>query len=222
MEKYWIMSNIDVYKILCPRKSKKYEKSYGKIYGKEDVIYFESNPGRNVYLVSGGKVKLINYDEYGNEVVRQIIKKGELFGENILLGESVRDEFAVACGNKTRICDVNVEILQKLMRENKDFSTTIYKCIAFRIKKMSRRLELLIGKDARTRIIAFIYDMYKECDEVNVCNKLTQKEIACLLATSRESVARVFNDLKEKGTIEYDRKKIYIKDLQTLRKMAGA
>ena len=221
MEKYWVMSNIDVYKILCPRKTKRYHQTYGKKYSKEDVIYFENTKDRNVYLVSGGKVKLINYDESGNEVVRQIIKKGELFGENLLLGESLREEFAVSCSNNTTVCDVNVSIMHKLMRENPRFSTTVYKCLAFRIKKMSRRLELLIGKDVTTRIVAFIYDMYKECNEVNICNVLTQKEIACLLATSRESVARVFNDLKEKDIIEYDRKKIYIKNLKTLRQMSG-
>lgn len=216
------MSNIDVYEILCPNKSEKQHKAYGKNYSKEDVIYFENDKDKNVYLVSSGKVKLTKYDEKGNEIIREIIKKGELFGENLLLGDSIRDEFAVACSNQTSICNVNISLLQKLMREDKDFSTTIYKCIAFRIKKTSRRLELLIGKDVTERIIAFIYDMYKECDEVNVCNRLTHKEIACLLATSRESVARVFNDLREKGIIEYDRKNIYIKDLLTLRKMAGA
>jgi len=221
MEKYWVMSNIDVYKILCPKKTRKYHKTYGKRYSKEDVIYFENDIDRNVYLVSGGKVRLINYDENGNEILRQIVKKGELFGENLLLGESTRDEYAIACSNKTAVCDVNITIMQKLMRENERFSTTVYQYLGFKIKKMTRRLELLIGKDVSTRITAFIYDMYEECDEVNIYNALTQKEIACLLATSRESVARVFNDLKEKGIIEYDRKTIYIKDLQTLRQLSG-
>jgi len=221
MEKYWVTSNIDVYKILCPQKTKKHYETNGKAYSKEDVIYFEKDKGKNVYLVSGGKVKLTKYDKNGNEIIRQIIKKGELFGENLLLGESVRDEFAISCSDKTRICSISIETLQQLMREDKDFSIIMYKCIAFRIKKISRRLELLIGKDVTTRVAAFIYDMYQESDEANIYNTFTQKEMAALLATSRKSVVWVFNNLKEKGIIDYNRKEIHIKDIQTLRQMAG-
>lgn len=221
MEKYWVMSNIDVYEILCSVKTEKHRKTYGKMYGKEDVIYLENEQDRNIYLVSSGKVKLVNYDQSGNEIIRHIVNKGEIFGEYLLLGEAIHDEFAVTCSNKTTICDVNIDTLRKLMGQNANLSATIYQCVASKMKKMNRRLDLLIGKDVTTRIIAFIYDMHKDHQTVDIQNPMTQQEIACLLATSRESVVRVFNDLKVKGIITYSRKYIYIKDLDSLKQMSG-
>ena len=222
MEKYWVMSNIDIYKILCPHKIEKHGSCDGKTYRRGELIYLKDEYNRNIYFVTKGKVKLVNYGEDGSEIVRHIIEKGQLFGENLILGEISHDEFAIASSNKTKITDLNVSILQELMGEDEYLSYNVYKSIAYRIKKLNRRLDLLVGKDVTSRVIAFIHDMHEERETLTICNPLTQKEIACLLATSRESVARVFNDLKEKGIIEYDRKKIFIKDVQTLRAMSGA
>lgn len=221
MKNYWVIPNINIYEIVCSVKIEKYGKSDGKTYSREELIYLKNEHNRNIYFVNEGKVKLVNYGDDGNEIIRHIIEKGQLFGENLILGEISHDEFAIASSNKTKITGLNISILQELMGENEYLSHNVYKSIAYRIKKLNRRLDLLLGKDVNSRIIAFIYDMHQESEKLTICNPLTQKEIASLLATSRESVARVFNDLKEKGIIEYDRKKIYIKNLQALHEMAG-
>lgn len=220
MNNYWCLSNVDFYNLLCPVKVEKYENKHSQIYKKEDIIYFEKQVNKKIYLVSKGKVKLVNYDEQGNEIFQHIVLQGELFGENAVLGDYQHNEFAVAADNNTNVCSINTDTLQQLMMENKDFSTTIFRYIAFRRRKISRRLELLIGKDVNARVTAYIFDLYKETEKINIKNRLTQAEIGKLLATSRESVARVFNNLKDKGVIDYSRKTIFIKDLSGLIQMS--
>lgn len=221
MEKHWTLSNINIYSILCPTKLRNYNQDFGNRYAKEDVIYFEHKEDRNVYLVSGGKVKLINYDSKGNEIVRQILIKGELFGENLLLGELERNEFAVACDENTSICKVDITTLRELMRTNENFSTAVYKFIGLKFKKIERRLDLLVGKDVTTRIASYVMDLYRENGTLSFDTYLTQKDMAALLATSRESVAKVLSQLKTDGVINYSRSNIAIVELDKLQEMAG-
>lgn len=222
MDKFWTMSNIDVYEILCPIKTAKYKATYGKIYDKEQVIYLKERVNEKIYLVSKGKVKLVNYNRSGEEIFQNIVTKGELFGINSIFGDYRHNEYAVSACNQTSVCSIDITKLQQLMMENLDFSTTIYKCVANNRRKICRRLELLIGKDVNTRVAAFIYDLYMDSQQLTIRNSLTQNEMAKLLATSRESVARILNDLRGKGVIEYNRNSIQIKNLSSLRLLSQA
>ncbi|MCP4440768.1 MAG: Crp/Fnr family transcriptional regulator [Aureispira sp.] len=217
MSTHWTLSNINLYDILCPPKLKDYDKELGNGFSKEDIIYAHDQRDYNVYLVSKGKVKIVNYDDDGNEIVRQILLKGEVFGEHILLDKDKRTEYAVAYTNNTRVCAMNLTRMRDLMRENERFEVTIYKLIGWKLKKIQRRLDLLLGKDVVGRVSSFIYDLHLENDkELTFPLAFTHTDIAKLLATSRESVSKIFNQLKNKGILDYTRKEIQLKDVEQL------
>lgn len=222
MDNHWVLSNINLYNILCPPKLKDYDQEVGSGFAKEDVIYAHDQRDYNVYLVSKGKVKIVNYDEAGNEIFRQILVKGEVFGEHILLDQEKRTEYAVAYTNNTRVCAMNLDRMRHLMRENERFEVTIYKLIGWKLKKIQRRLDLLVGKDVIGRVCSFIYDLYLEnSKQLDFDLPFTHTDIAKLLATSRESVSKIFSQLKTKGILEYTRKKIEITDVEELIKLAN-
>ncbi len=88
--------------------------------------------------------------------------------------------------------------------------------------KLERKIELLVFKDAHTRIVEFLKDAAswkgkKVGFETMIQTQLTHKDIAALTGTSRQTVTTVLNELKEKNLINFDRKKILIRDLDKLR-----
>ena len=126
------------------------------------------------YLIEKGKVKIGYYTEEGNEIVKAILSKGELFGEKAILGEEKRNEFAKSLENETSICPVDVNKIIELMRDNKPFSFKIYKLIGFRIKRLERRLEIIMFKDTKTRLLEFIDELCSDfgydCDKTGSKN----------------------------------------------------
>ena len=48
-------------------------------------------------------------------------------------------------------------------------------------------------------------------------NHLKHQDIASLTGTSRQTVTTILNDLKEKNVINFNRRKILIRDLEKLR-----
>ncbi|WP_282124686.1 Crp/Fnr family transcriptional regulator [Algibacter mikhailovii] len=218
MKSLWFFDDVNLFNLLCPHKFKAYKAAHDfDAYRKKDYIYFEEDSANKVYLIEKGKVKIGYYNEDGDEVVKAILSRGELFGETAILGENKREEFAQSIDNATSICPVGVDTMHELMRNNKTFSLKIYKVIGFRLRKLERRLQLLLFKDARTRLVEFLdelcsdygYDCDKTGDKV-IQHPYTQKDIASLIGTSRPTLNILLNELKEENIIEFNRKEIRI------------
>lgn len=218
MSKIWYLENINLFKILCPHKYKAYKDCHNFYdYNKSDYIYYEEDQSNKVFLIDKGKVKLGYYTEEGQEVVMAILCKGELFGEKAILGEDKRNEFAQSIENNTSICPIAVPTLHDLMRENQTFTLKVYKFISFRIKKLERRLQLLLFKDAKTRLLEFLDDLCEDygigCEKtgkMKIVHPYTQKDIASLIGTSRPTLNLILNELKDEGVIEFHRKEILL------------
>ncbi|MCB4798981.1 Crp/Fnr family transcriptional regulator [Neotamlana laminarinivorans] len=218
MNSIWFFEDVNLFKVLCPHKFKKYKSAHCfDTYKKQDYIYFEEEASNKVFLIEKGKVKIGYYNEDGSEVIKAILTKGQLFGEKAILGENTRDEFAQSIENTTSICPIGVDTMHDLMRDNQTFSFKVYKFIGFKFQKLERRLKLLMFKDAKTRLAEFLeelcheygYDCQKTGDKI-IQHPYTQKDIASLIGTSRPTLNILLNELKEQNVIEFNRKEIRI------------
>ncbi len=219
----WYFENVDLYEMLCPHKLQSHQSTHQfHHYKKSQFIYFQDQPSDHIYMIASGRVKIGSYSTQGKEITKTILSKGEIFGELALTGEGHRSDFAQALADDTRICSMGIEMMQNLMVENRDLSLKIIKLIGFRFRKLERRLESLVFKDARTRIIEFIREMAQERGqkvgfETMIKNQLTHQDIANLTGTSRQTVTTILNDLRDRNLINFDRRKILIRDMDKLR-----
>lgn len=220
--KLWYFEDTDLFDVLCPKKTPYMEdKHVPGVYKKDDFIYFKDQSSENIYMVSNGRVKIGTYAPDGKEVVKAILTTGEIFGEMALAGEDKREDFAQAMDNDTRVCAMTIEDLQNLMKDNKELSFKILRIVGFRLRKTERKIEALVFKDARTRIVEFLREMAEEKGqkvgfEMMIKNHLTHKDIASLTGTSRQTVTTIMNELRDKNLITFDRRRILIRDLEKL------
>ncbi|CDF78595.1 transcriptional regulator, Crp/Fnr family [Formosa agariphila KMM 3901] len=218
MSTVWFFEDVNLFKMLCPHKFKAYKKDHAfKAYKKKDYIYFEEDASNKIFLIEQGKVKIGYYNEDGEEIVKAILAKGELFGEKAILGEAKREEFAQSLDNTTSICPIGVETMYDLMRNNQSFSFKVYKFIGLKFKKLERRLQLLLFKDSKTRLKEFIDELCADsgysCPNTGdtiICHHYTQSDIASLIGTSRPTLNILLNELKEENYLEFHRKEIRI------------
>ncbi len=219
----WYFEETDLFDVLCPRKTPNMEEMHvPDVFGKDEYIYFKDQPSRWIYLVSNGRVKIGTYSSDGKEIVKAILTKGEVFGELALAGEETRNDFAQAMDSGTRVCAMTIPDLQDLMKDDQALSLKIFKIMGFRLRKMERRIEALVFKDARTRIIDFLKEMAEEKGqkvgyETMIKNHFTHKDIASLTGTSRQTVTTVMNELRDENLITFDRRRILIRDLEQLK-----
>lgn len=178
---------------------------------KDTMLHFPEMQEKYVYFLKEGLVKIVHFSEEGKEAIKYLVAPGNIFGELALLeNQESGNNYAVAVNDCT-ICFMNVEDLNLMMKEYKDLSINIRKLIGLRIKKLERRVESLIFKDARARIMEFLEDLgndfgYMENEKRVIRNFLTHDEIAKLTASSRQTVTSVLNELRNRGDIEYNSK----------------
>jgi len=215
----WYFESVDLYKTLCPHKVKAMAGKHEFItIQKEKFIYIPDDLCTHVYLIVNGRIKLGHYLDDGREVVSAILTTGEVFGELALAGENRRRDFAQAMATST-LCPLTIDELKDLMKDDRELSFKILKLVGLRLMKLERKLELLVFKDARTRIIEFLRDAAswkgrKVGFETMIPTQLTHKDIAALTGTSRQTVTTILNEMKDQNLIYFDRKKILIRDLE--------
>ena len=220
--KLWYLENFNLFNELSMKeKMSLAENTTMKHATKHQFIYFPEQPSTSIFFLKEGKIKLGTYSDDGREIIKAILQPGEIFGELGLVGEENRNDFAQAMDDQVMICAMDLKDMEDLMARNTKLSLRVTKLIGWRLRKVERRLESLIFKDARSRIVDFLKETAEEKGtkvgyETLIQNYLTHKDIANLTATSRQTVTTVLNELRDKNLIYFDRKRILIRDLNKL------
>lgn len=222
--KLWYLESFGMLKALSKEEKEKLDSVADMRHApKKQVLYFPTESANKIYMLKAGKVKISRISPDGKEIILAILGPGEVFGELGITGQQEREEIAEVTDDAI-ICVVGLEDLQRMMKDNPKFNTEILKFIGFRLKRVQNRLESLIFKSAEQRICSLIKELAEEHGRIiagddnqrEVRLGLTQKDIAKLTATSRQTVTTQFNELERAGLIRYDRKRIYVKDLRLL------
>ena len=191
------------------------EKSrYGYIY--------EAGEGSDVlYLLAEGAIKIGATSHDGKEVIKALIHPLAMFGELGLVGEVRRQEFAQAMKEEVVLFAVKVEEFRRLMRQNFELCNRVMLYLGNRLSLVEQKMESLIFKDARTRIVDFIKDSVSDRGqrvgyEMLLRHSLTHQDIANITCTSRQTVTLVLNELRKSDLIYFNRGKILVRDLARL------
>lgn len=218
----WFLENIDVSGVFCPKKVENgaLESHAHKSFRKGEYIYLPDEHSDRIYFIEEGRVKIGSYGESGKEITKAILNSGEVFGELSLIGEEKRRDFAYAMED-TETCILSIDQIKGLMREYNGLSLFLMKIMGSRILDMEKRLESLVFKDSRTRIIEFLKDLVEQKGqrvgyEMVVRKFLTHQEIANMTATSRQTVTTVLNELRNKNILTFNRRRLLIRDMDKL------
>lgn len=217
---YWHLENIDVTHLLCPNKLGNQEKMshYSHVtFKKGELIYLPTELADRIFFINEGRVKISTTNEDGREITKAILSRGEVFGELALMGEDRRHDTAQAVDD-VNACVVTLDELRELMRERNELNLFFMRIFGRRQLDMERRLESMVFKDSRSRIVEFLVETTRNQGERVgyewvVRQFYTHQEIANLTATSRQTVTTTLNDLRYKKLITFNRSRLLVRDL---------
>lgn len=197
------------------------EKVELKVKNRFSYIYLPDEASHSIFFLRKGAVKIGTHFSDGREVIKSILHASSMFGELGLVGEEKRSDFAQALNEDVEIYSLKVVEFQELMERNHRLCINVISLLGGRLRKAENRLEALIFKDARTRIIDFLKESVKNRGrrvgyEMLLRHSLTQQDIANLTGTSRQTVTSVLNDLRKSDLIYFNRKTILIRDMANL------
>ena len=197
------------------------DKSDYKKKPKYSFVFLSDEPSNSLFFLLKGTIKIGSHSLDGKEIIKSIIHPEALFGEMCLMGEEKRLNFAKAMNENIEYLTINAAEIEEMMKINPRLGTEFMALIGKRLKTAERRLEALIFKDARSRIIDFLKDNIakrgrKVGFEMMFKHSLTQQDIANLTGTSRQTVTSVLNELRKENLIYFNRKSILVRDMARL------
>ena len=188
---------------------------------KGDIIYFSSSDVPRIFLLKKGNIKIVSIDEDGNETIKEILQKGDLFGELSLEQDREVNEYAKALTDEVSICSFLLSDFENLLVKNPALALSYTKFVGLKMKRIKNNYSNLVSKDAKTRLITFLKDWAdregkREGNKVTLENYLTQTDIAQIICTSRQTATLLLNELEEKNLMYYNRKEIIIGDISII------
>lgn len=218
----WYLENLDMKNIMCPKKlAGSHDEQSHKEIEKGSFIYLVNDDSDKIFFIVSGRVKIGKYGEGGKEITKCVLGPGEVFGELAAVSETKRRDFAQAM-EPTILCGLQKDEMKGLLKDRNSFSLFIMNLLGSRVLEVEKRLESMVFKDSRSRIVEFIYDLGvqkgKRVGYEQVVRKfLTHQEIANLTATSRQTVTTTLNELRTKNLLTFNRKRLLIRDMEKLK-----
>ncbi|XZF12771.1 Crp/Fnr family transcriptional regulator [Chitinophagaceae bacterium MMS25-I14] len=193
---------------------------------KNAYIYFDAGNHHKLYFVKEGYVRIGNVDDRGNDLVREILQPGDVFGQITLeRANHMQGEYAQAHRTGVILCAFTIHDFESLLHRRPDLAIHYSKKIGLKTRKVENRMLNLLQRDVRTRLLYFFWSLIPQSatlqNVVKISNYLTHEDIARLIATSRQTVTTLVNQFSSEGLVDMDRQTITIHNIKLLQKEAN-
>ena len=220
--KYWYLHDHKLFKNLSFAEIdalcilKRFKKSK-----KNELLDLPNSEKERIYFLKQGTIKLIKINEEGDDSLIDLLQKGDLFGDLNLESPEANEEFFKVVSDEAIICTFYRDKLEEVMVKKPDFALNYIKFIGFNFKKIQNSYKNILFKDAKTRLMLLL-NMILEKENINtnsfvLPNYLTQKDIAQLICTTRQTIITLFKELENEGILMYAQKEISIPDIQKIK-----
>jgi CRP/FNR family transcriptional regulator, cyclic AMP receptor protein len=225
-ERFVLMRNYDMFSCITDDEYEELDLVHNFLETKKgDYIYFDSHCLDKLFFVKGGYIKIGYIDDKGNEIIKEIINEGEVFGQFTLEKNNLNGEFAQAYKSDVSLCAFKIGDFEKLLKKKPELAIEYSKQMGKKLRKTEFRLVNMLNKDVRARLLGFFYhliiqDGYDGSSvSHSIDNFLTHDDIARLIGSARQTVTTSINQVEQEGHIKMTRQKIYIPDVKALEKL---
>lgn len=172
------------------------------------MLFARGDPGRSVYLVLTGRVRLSVVSSDGRELSYLHAGRGQLFGEIAAIdgGERTTDAKAVS---QVRLMQLDAPALLRILESNPSITLACCRFLCRRLRGTNTTLESVALHPIEVRVARYLLSQVKRSEapagaKVRLKGLLSQNELALLIGASRPRVNLAMQLLEEMGAIERD------------------
>lgn len=181
-----------------------------------DAIYVQGDPGRGLYVVVSGKVKLTRAANDGRHHLVAVLGAGEQFGELAVFDPGPHTAAAVAITDVV-VAYVPVEAVRDWVAARPYIAERILHVLARRLRRTNSVLSDQIFVDVPGRLAGHLLHLARRFGVrtqagIYVEHGLTQLELGQLIGCSREQANKALADFAGRGWIHVCGKTVTIRD----------
>jgi CRP/FNR family cyclic AMP-dependent transcriptional regulator len=178
-------------------------------YPKQTILIQEGDPSDRLYVVLSGRLKVYLSDTEGKEIVIDTLGPNQFFGEMALEGGP--RAASVMTIEACKLAVIEREQFKTFLANSPEAAYALIVALIRRASNLTRAIGSLTLLDVYGRVARLLLDNAIEEDgRIVVRDRMTQQEIAKRVDASRETVSRIFTDLREGGYIGTEDNRIVI------------
>lgn len=202
-----LLRGIPLFSCLDPEEFKEVQhRIVEKRFHKNQVVLMEEDTASYIYIVYGGKVRVVHLGNDGSERILAVHKRGDIFGEMALLDAKTAPATVIAM-EEAEIGLLSKETFQKLLLKNEKVLLQLVDILCKRLREAQLVLKAIALPDAEQRLRSILNHLsllhgVRDDRGVVIALRLTHKELAGYTSVSRETVTRLLHRMSEEGDLE--------------------
>lgn len=191
-------------------------------YAPHQQIIDKESTTQDICFVVSGRVRVVNYSFSGRGIILDELPSESHFGELSAIDGKPRSARVVAL-EEAMIAFLPRQAFLRLLVDHPKLALKVMTHLATIVRRSTQRIMDLSTLGANNRVHADLLRHAGEIDDETIEATLDpvpiHGDIASRVSTTRETVARVMNDLARKGIVEKKQNRLIIRDVQRLRDM---
>ncbi len=173
------------------------------------TVFRQGDPGRSMYVIRAGKVRVIK-ESHGRRRVVTTLGPGDFFGEMTVMTGRPRSA-TVEVVEEAELLKVPPEKLQEMILGAGEVAIRLVRHLAERLDKANRFIDILLEDDVSARVILEIQDILQHASGASAPD-ITDRELALKLGIQENEVRAALRRLIRVGVVEVASGFVLVKD----------
>jgi len=191
-------------------------------YSSQEQIIDRQSETTDIFFIAEGRVRIVNYSLSGREITFDELNQGEHFGELAAIDGQPRSASVMAMNN-CQVASLSQDRFRAIVEEHPKMALRLMEDLAGMVRSSTERIMDLSTLAANNRVQAEVLRQAREFSEDDICAIIkpipVHGDIASRVSTTRETVARVMNDLARQGIVERRKDALVIENIEQLSEM---
>ena len=177
-------------------------------------VFMQGDPLDRVFFIHSGKIKIYKTDSSGREHIVSVLEAGEMFPHAGFFRQGNYPAHAEVM-EEAQLIAIPIDEFEKLLLSNPILCIKLFKVLGEKIVDLQNRLEEQILHNTYEQIIMLLLRLCKTNgmrldNSYKITTHFTNRELANMIGTSRETVSRTINQLKKKDFLLTDEEGFFL------------
>jgi CRP-like cAMP-binding protein len=191
-----------------------------RFYKQKMYVFMQDDPLDRVFFIHSGKIKIYKTDFSGKEQIVSILEPGEMFPHAGFFREGNFPAHAEVL-EEANLIVIPIDKFEETLIANPELCIKLFKVLGEKIVDLQERLEAQVLHNTFEQIVLLLIRLCQSNGEqvgsrYQLTTQFTNRELANMIGTSRETVSRTINHLKKKNYINQCEDGFYLIDRDAL------
>ncbi|MBT3322745.1 MAG: Crp/Fnr family transcriptional regulator [Anaerolineae bacterium] len=186
---------------------------------RKETIFLEEEESTGLHIMESGSAKIYRLSPQGRQYIVKILIEGNTFNE-VSVFDGGGNPVNTAALEDSKIWIIKSDALRKLAETDPVYAQKIIKILSGNLRSMVQKISGMAFYQVTHRLARLLSRLPEESLSGDKRARITQNQLAALLGSVREVVARSVKELERGGAISVYKRKIYIEDRDILEKIS--